>query len=222
MPSTPAQARLFVFVLVILFSLIVLGIDAHLAEEFTRPFYYFDYGMVYPPAPLFSKLALATAAITILSLSLMWPNLLCRCRLRLDRGPLDLVVELVPSSLNAWANLLTERNPYINHHILAATTYPIATFVYTTKFGDGWFIPDSCDNAFTSFCAQYRTAWAFSLLTWVILMIYWFLLFGFSVRAHSMGNSEVWFTGVTVAEFASDSVSGPSMRHARVGGATYP
>ncbi|KAF8309163.1 hypothetical protein DL93DRAFT_1786422 [Clavulina sp. PMI_390] len=96
--------------------------------------------------------------------------------------------------------------------------------IYATKFGiSAWGHSSAdCINMFTSFCPQYQTAKSFSFITWIVLMNYWFLILVFSIRAHSMGNRDVWMTGVTVAEFASDNVSGPSMRHARVGGGIYP
>ncbi|KAF8309161.1 hypothetical protein DL93DRAFT_1786254 [Clavulina sp. PMI_390] len=67
MANIPALARLPVFALVLIFSLVVLGLDAHFDSEFSGSTTLFGITYTYS-APGFSKLGIATAVLTLVSL----------------------------------------------------------------------------------------------------------------------------------------------------------
>jgi len=76
----------------------------------------------------------------------------------------------------------------------------------------------TCPSEFT-FCSQYQAAEAFSFLAWMALMAYWIILLVFAIIAANNGQSQIWYTGVTEADF---SAGGGPAGGVPQGGAAYP
>jgi len=70
-----------------------------------------------------------------------------------------------------------------------------------------------------SWCSEYQAAEAFSFLAWMALMAYWIILLVFAIIAVNNGQSQIWFTGVTEADF---SAGGGPAGGVPQGGAAYP
>jgi len=76
----------------------------------------------------------------------------------------------------------------------------------------------TCPSGFT-FCSQYQAAEAFSFLAWLTLMAYWIILLAFSIIAMNNGQTQIWYTSVTEAEF---STGGGPAGGVPQGGVAYP
>ena len=70
-----------------------------------------------------------------------------------------------------------------------------ATAADTANFG-------SCSNS-TPFCSQFQTVEAFSFLAWLLLGGYWMVLLVCTIVAFSNGQTRIWITAVTDADFAA-------------------
>ncbi|KAF8309160.1 hypothetical protein DL93DRAFT_2231139 [Clavulina sp. PMI_390] len=175
MNNLPALARLPVFGVALLFSLIVLGIDADYDHKYSKIHQIDLLGFPigdYLPSPSFPKVGIATAVLTMVSLGPMLVIDLIR------KGSVTSFIAVELGSIGfLWVMWL-------------------ATAGDTAAYG-------SCPSSAGSICSEFQAAEAFSFLTWLILMAYWILLLTFSIMAHMSGNHDVWMSAVSDVSFTS-------------------
>jgi hypothetical protein len=166
------------------------GLDAHFVSEG-------DKWQELVGAPLdftFAKLGVATAVLTLVSVVPMAVIDL----LRKGAATSFVIVEL------AWLGFLW---------ILW-----LATAADTADRFSNWGSWGGCPSGI-DLCSQYQAAEAFSFLAWLALMAYWIILFAFAIIAANNGHSQIWFTGVTEADF---SAGGSTAGGVPQGGVAYP
>jgi len=193
-PNLPGLLRVPVFAALLLFSLIVLGVDAHLISKLS--FSFNEFGIHYSySAPAWPKLGVATAVLTLVTLL---PFLV-----------IDFLRKGAPTS---W--VVTELGWLGFLWILwLATAADTANNVdcNASLFSSG-------DNI----CSEAQAAEAFSFLAWIALMAYWVLLLVSAVIAHNNGNSNIWRGGVADADFTAGSGAGAGASGYNGGGVQQP
>ncbi|THU91972.1 hypothetical protein K435DRAFT_726568 [Dendrothele bispora CBS 962.96] len=171
--------RLGALVALILCSLVVLGLSAHLTSESEEAFHLID---------AFEGLGIATAAITIATVPLMVGVELTR------KGAFTsmVVVELT------WLGIL-----WVLWLATASGADTIQFFNLAFPLGCDRLhqvaeieLPRSAADELTAACRETQAVAAFGFLGWIILMFYWVFLLIVSITAASHGNSQVWFSSV--------------------------
>lgn len=202
-PNLPGLVRIPVFAALLVFSLIVLGINAHLIAKLH--FNFDEFGIHYSiSAPGWTKLGLATAVLTLVSL--------------LPMLVIDFIRKGAPTSLVVvelgWLGFL-----WIMWLATAADTANNVNCGGVTDNG---------------ICSEAQASEAFAFLAWLLLMAYWVLLLVYAIMAHTKGNNNVWMGSTTDQDFsAGGSHSGAGIAPPHPGlaqqqmttggtGATYP
>ncbi|THU91973.1 hypothetical protein K435DRAFT_967873 [Dendrothele bispora CBS 962.96] len=159
--------RLGALVALILCSLVVLGLSAHLASLSEEAF-------------AFEGLGIATAAITIATVPLMVGVDLTR------KGAFTsmVVVELT------WLGILWVL--WLATGAEAIQIFNLAFIGCDNQLDDF----DDFELSDESTCRETQAVAAFGFLGWIILMFYWVFLLVASITAASHGNSQVWFSSV--------------------------
>jgi len=179
MLAIPPLIRIPVFVALLVLSLIVLGLDGHLvsALSFSIPSESV-FGIVTPgvsiPAPSWTKLGVATAVLTIVSIGPM----LVIDFLRKGAPTSWIVVEL------SWIGFLVIL--WLATASDTAANTALCSSVYVTG---------------NSLCSEIQAAEAFAFLAWLTSLAYFVILLVFSILAHSAGNSRIWFSSVRDGEW---------------------
>ncbi|KAK7471059.1 hypothetical protein VKT23_002474 [Stygiomarasmius scandens] len=160
--------RIGILSTLILFALVVLGLDAHLislSEEFFDLFVAFE------------GLGVASAVLTILTV----PVMIIVDFVRRGAFTSMVVVELVWLGILWVLWLATGAKTVDDFNIL----YPVGcdTLSEFTR-----------STTLISACREMQAVTAFSFLSWAVLMIYWVTLLIASIVALSRGNSRVWFS----------------------------
>jgi len=172
MPSNiPGLIRIPVFIALIIFSLIVLGIDGHLISQLSGSFedlFGFNFSFT---APSWTKLGVAVSVITMVSLIPM----IVIDFLRRGAPTSWVLVELV------WLGILWV--------LWLATAADTANNVSCSGVRG------------SDICSQVQAAEAFSFLAWIVLMAYWVLLLVFAIMAANKGHKGIWKSGVADADF---------------------
>jgi len=189
-PNIPALIRLPVFVFLIVCTLVVLGVDAHFVSENNKGVSYSAFGYTYTAHGSSPTFAKLGVATAVLTLVSVVPMFVIDF-LREGAATSFVVVEL------AWLGFLW---------ILW-----LATAADTADYG-------SCSSG-DSWCSQFQAAEAFSFLAWMALMAYWIILLVFAIIAVNNGQSQIWYTGVTEADF---SAGGGPAGGVPQGGEAYP
>jgi hypothetical protein len=77
----------------------------------------------------------------------------------------------------------------------------------------------------SSYCSKFQAVEAFAFLSWILLLAYWVVLLVFAIIAFNNGQSQIWFSSVTDADFSAGSggagVTGGGGAYPQ-GGAVYP
>lgn len=170
--NIPTLLRVPVFTLLLVYSLIVLGIDAHFVDEERKAWADFGsylFGYLLPPT--FDDLGVATSVLTLISIV---PMLIIEF-LRQGAVTSWVIIEL------AWLGFLC--------------VMWLATAADTANYG-------SCTNSSPA-CSQFQTVEAFSFLAWLLLGGYWMVLLVCTIVAFSNGQTRIWITAVTDADFAA-------------------
>ncbi|THU91971.1 hypothetical protein K435DRAFT_840752 [Dendrothele bispora CBS 962.96] len=169
-------------VALILCSLVVLGLSAHLTSKTEQVFHPTVSATLDPDSlgiatasAAFEGLGIATAAITIATVPLMVGMELTR------KGAFTsmVVVELT------WLGILW---------VLWLVTGARTIRLFDAFFSSGC---HGLHNDKLTFCRETQAIAAFGFLSsGIILMFYWIFLFAASITAASHGNSQVWFSSV--------------------------
>lgn len=189
-PNIPALVRLPVFVFLIVCTLVVLGLDAHFVNATTKTYSVGGFGYNYSFHGSAPAFASLGVATAVLTLVSVVPMFVIDF-LRKGAATSFVVVELAVLGV-LWVLWL-------------------ATAADTANFG-------SCSSTDT-WCSQFQAAEAFSFLAWLALMAYWIILLVFAIIAANNGHGQIWFTGVTEADF---SAGGGPAGGVPQGGAAYP
>jgi len=179
-PNIPGLVRLPVFITILVFAVIVLGLDANLVNKFSGSYSYDLFGVQYNvsySAPTFAKLGVATSVITIASIV----SMLVIDILRRGAPTSFIAVEL------GWLALL-----WVLWLATAADTASWGTCSVTS-------------GPAGSYCSQFQAAEAFSFLSWILIKAYWVLLLAFTLfAAVHRRQSNIWFTSVSDADFTAE------------------
>lgn len=73
-----------------------------------------------------------------------------------------------------------------------------------------------------AYCSKFQAAEAFAFLAWLLLLAYWAILLAFAIIAVNNGQSQIWFSSVTDADFSAGSGGTGGVGGGGVGGAPYP
>jgi len=173
--NLPGLIRVPVFGAMILFSLIVLAIDGHLISKLSYSFS--DFGYSYSiSAPSWTKLGVAVSLLTFAS---------CIPMLVIDfmrqGAPTSMIAVELGSLGFLWIMWL-------------ATAADTASNVQCSTVVAG--------VVGNSICSEAQAAEAFSFLAWFTLMGYWGLLLVSAIIAMNNGNSGVWMSSVSTANFS--------------------
>ncbi|KAK0242260.1 hypothetical protein EDD85DRAFT_810606 [Armillaria nabsnona] len=185
-PSLPVMnffpiLRLTAFVATLVFSIIVLGVSAHITYLTTT-----YYGVYYT----FAAMSIATASLTLLTLPVM---------IAIDFTRKGAFTSMVVVELS-WLGVLWVL-------WLASAALTADTNANTFVSGCGYISIDVIDQA----CKEFNAVQAFGFLNWLILLGYTITLIVFAIVAANRGNSGVWTSSTTTTDFfARGAYSGAS------------